>query len=1110
MGHRESLHDRLMKMATGMLALALLAGVSGCRVGGKLAAKALPIVVPSPQPLMDGPIIDLPAQSPFSSRDDQLSIQGRCLFDHWVRLAGDASGEALCTSGSFEFEVEKLEDGIYSFILTQEDPDGRISGPTPLLWLRKTSIAPPVLTSPVTQGPGVPFASALGSLSLSGTCEPGATVTLSGAQQDAQPCLNHAFSFNISQANEGQFAYTLTHADSAGNSANLVFTWDRALLRLLPASSQVPVETGQQMSATGGSGNYSFALKTNASGGALHPVTRIMTTGTLAWVSDILEVTDSHGVKATAAIEVRPATADRLVLLSDLSPEAGPGDALPQKIRARVVDRHGNKVVGTQVLFKVTEGEAEILDPLIQTSDSQGVVEVSARMGHIGVRHRIRLARPGVALPDATGTGQSELEVTVRTATTGTAEFGLSQLTGNVPSALLVRDLNADGFNDVVSADYGDSTVSVHLGTGQGWLLPRQTVSVCAAPKDIAAEDLNGDLRPDLLWACSGDDKLGILIASPSGGYLALGNLTSLGAPSSLAVTDMDGDGKLDVVVSGNSDSSLRIFLGAGDGSFTEGPVLSTQLGPSSVVAGDFNGDGLKDLAVSESGNSTLSVFLRIAGGQIAFGPPISLGTGLAPTRLLALRLNNDAVDDLVVASNGDGNLSVFTSAGDGTFDPRLDYPVGTGPLAIVTGDFNSDGNLDLAVTLSIDNTVQILTGSASGALTAGQLINSGRNPSALAWADSNGDGLKDIWVAAADDATIEILPSRGSAQFGPTTPVQVAPSVIAHGDLNGDGHEDIVAAHPSLNSLTLMPGASRGIFPQTLTLATATQPSGLLVRDLDGDGRPEILVASADAATLNIHKNLGSAGSFNFGLPQEYAVEGGPSVIRAGDLNQDGRIDVGVLNSTANSLTLLFQQADGTFGVTSRLDTGSSPSDLLLGDFNRDGRIDLAVSQANDGTVGVFRGNGPGTFQARVNYMTSVDFGSNPTALGLADFNSDGRSDIAVLNEGEASVSILLGTLSGEFVLASSTNSAGITPTSMTLGDFNHDGVADVAVSNGSEARVSILLANGNGALSNPTEYVMQGRVTRLLAADLTQEGTLELMAILPDLNAIQVLRGR
>jgi hypothetical protein len=136
----------------------------------------------------------------------------------------------------------------------------------------------------------------------------------------------------------------------------------------------------------------------------------------------------------------------------------------------------------------------------------------------------------------------------------------------------------------------------------------------------------------------------------------------------------------------------------------------------------------------------------------------------------------------------------------------------------------------------------------------------------------------------------------------------------------------------------------------------------------------------------------------------------------------------------------------------------------VIAADFNGDGKLDLAAANNGDNTVSVLLGNGDGTFQTQVRYPTP----SGPHSLIAADFNGDGKLDLAVANENASSASILLGNGDGTFQAHADypTGSGAISP---ATGDFNGDGRIDLAIADYNQNTVSVLLQNiGSISLSN------------------------------------------
>jgi hypothetical protein len=163
----------------------------------------------------------------------------------------------------------------------------------------------------------------------------------------------------------------------------------------------------------------------------------------------------------------------------------------------------------------------------------------------------------------------------------------------------------------------------------------------------------------------------------------------------------------------------------------------------------------------------------------------------------------------------------------------------------------------------------------------------------------------------------------------------------------------------------------------------------------------------------------------------------------------------VAVINSGANGVNVFLNKGGCPSAVSAIPETGAGPSSIAAADFNGDGKLDLAVANSGSNNVTILLGTGDGTFTAAASPAT----GMAPNSLAVGDFNGDGVPDLAVANAGSGNVTILLGNGDGTFKAAASP-AADTGSTSVTAADFNGDGKEDLVVANSRDSSATALLA--------------------------------------------------
>jgi hypothetical protein len=306
--------------------------------------------------------------------------------------------------------------------------------------------------------------------------------------------------------------------------------------------------------------------------------------------------------------------------------------------------------------------------------------------------------------------------------------------------------------------------------------------------------------------------------------------------------------------------------------------------------------------------------------------------------------------------------------------------------------------------------------------------------------------------------------------------------------DMNGDGKRDLVASNRGDNNVAILRGHGDGTFRAAQHFAAGPSPLGLLQGDWNGDGGRDLAVANqSKAGGVTILLRTGSGFSSH-----HYPAGAGSSYVLAGRFNGDRRPDLAVSNLDDNTVSILRGKAGGAFAKIGDLATGSFPFGLAVADFNGDGKRDVAVTNDASGSatqVSVFRGRGDGTFRAARNSPAGV--GANE--MVVARFNGDSIPDLAVTDFSSDEVDILIGTGTGSFKPAK-TFPAGLAPADVALGDFNRDGKKDLAITDSRPAgKVAILKRKPGVDFGPPITYPVGSSPYGLAVGRLNIDGRLD-----------------
>ena len=463
-------------------------------------------------------------------------------------------------------------------------------------------------------------------------------------------------------------------------------------------------------------------------------------------------------------------------------------------------------------------------------------------------------------------------------------------------------------------------------------------------------------------------------------------------------------------------------------------------------------------------------------------------------------RMRSEALQNRIAASHAVAPRASSTSTALPGIEMRPTLPGGATPTAVVTGDFNGDGHQDFVIANGVTNDLWIYLGNGDGTFQLPQIVplSQGLSPVYLATGDLRGNGKLDLVVAESDSMTVGVLLGNGDGTFGYeqvySLPEPTAAVVVD--DFNHDGKLDIAAVMDTSENialpttgipyLALLIGDGTGNFAApviTSNYGFFSSASNLVSGDVNGDGRPDLLITGTGIENSQIYLNNGD-GTFKAGATIQqnsnfdFLMDG-----RLADLNGDGCLDAVVADANSEVWVAL-GDCSGNFSTPVAYGAGDTNAAVRVADVNGDGIPDLVLSSvpaiAPDGlitagnTLNVLLGDGKGHFGVSRTYPGPGESFS----IGVADFNGDGKPDFVTANSDDDSVTAYINDGTGSFgfpqglyTATSSTGMALSNPGGPTFADLNGDGKPDVFFFSGGDVNgdfyAASYLNDGTGRLA-------------------------------------------
>jgi hypothetical protein len=385
--------------------------------------------------------------------------------------------------------------------------------------------------------------------------------------------------------------------------------------------------------------------------------------------------------------------------------------------------------------------------------------------------------------------------------------------------------------------------------------------------------------------------------------------------------------------------------------------------------------------------------------------------------------------------------------------------------------------------------------------------VPAGQGPTSIASADFDGDGRPDVVVADGDSTNIEVFSNKSTPgvfsftqQYYFSLPNSDIPAAVATGDMDGDGKPDLIVStvlSPRIYVFLNTSTAGAISFANPLQLAQGSYCLGLTVGDCNGDGKPEIIVANVADNNISVYANNSTIGNLAFAarINLTPASSDVAYAVAVSDIDGDGMADIVTADAGGNNISVFHNTGSPggalSFAPYADFAVGATPESIAVGDIDGDGKPDIVTGNYNDGTISVLHNT---STSGSVSFATSVPqpAGTNTQSVAISDLDGDGKPDIIAANFADNDVSVIRNTsTSGTISLAAQvTYATNLAPFSIVAVDMDGDGFPDLSIA-ADNANVFDVLHNQGSASASITSFTPTsgpaGTVVTITGTNLT-----------------------